>query len=271
MRDGSSGSTAWHRDADRDRHSTELVACPLPLMPILAEDGLLDDAADAGAAARGAHPPLLQDPRPRRRARRDGRRRTSCARRATRHDDRTVARAGRAGPTTATWRRRCRAVAAAGGDGRGARHGGRSTSTSPLPAGAADRRRRAGRRARPARSAAAELPGHRCAAVVARRLAPRADGTDVLTFRRAGRDGRAAVLDGRARGGRDAPTRRVRGGRQVPRAAPDDRPPPADVAAVATSRSPACRLARRGPPVRLRRPRRTRPTSGSSPSPRSAT
>ena len=45
----------------------ELVACPLPLVPILAEDRLLAGTDDAGPAARGAHPPLLQDPRARHR------------------------------------------------------------------------------------------------------------------------------------------------------------------------------------------------------------
>ena len=81
---------------------------------------------------------------------------------------------------------------------------------------------------------------------------------------------RAAVLDGARpddRGGRPGP---LRGGRQVPRPAPDDRPAPADVAAGQLRDHPPAR-GRRRPPLRLRRAARTAPTSASSPSPRCAT
>ena len=48
--------------ADRAAMIDELVACPCPLLPILAEDNLLASSRVARSAARGADPSLLQDP-----------------------------------------------------------------------------------------------------------------------------------------------------------------------------------------------------------------
>ena len=79
---------------------------------------------------------------------------------------------------------------------------------------------------------------------------------ETLTYRRPGPGRRAAVLDGRFHR-----RRRVRGGHQVPRDAPDDRPPAAHVAAAQLRDPPPAGAARRVP-VRVRgaqQPRRRAP------------
>ena len=97
-------------------------------VPILAEDDLLGRHADAGPAARGADPALLQDPRARRPV--DASAPTASCRAEYVHDDRTRARRRRPGSTTATSPRRSARAAEAAADGRRARTPRSSTSTS---------------------------------------------------------------------------------------------------------------------------------------------
>ena len=63
----------------RSEQMDRLVDCALPLSPILAEENLLAGTRLAGSAARGADPPVLQDPRAGVGAGRAGAGRTTCA------------------------------------------------------------------------------------------------------------------------------------------------------------------------------------------------
>ena len=236
-------------------------------VPILAEDDLLAATADARAAARGAHPPLLQDPRAR--ADVDASAPTASCASAYVHRGRRDPRASRSRAGRGALAEALATVGAAAGDVEAP-----DTAVVDLylplagdqPAG----RRRRCRPSWPRPSRAADLPGAG-AAGRADRLARRRGARDVLTFRRRRRRRRAAVLDG-GRPGRGAGRRPgpLRGGRQVPRPAPDDRPAPADVAPGQLRDHAACRRPATSTSSTAW-PGRTRPTSGSSPWPRCAT
>ena len=230
---------------DQDRLD-ELVASPLPLVPILAHEGLL-----AGTPTPG---PLLEVLTRRYYKIRELGPITIDADGVVHaeyvHNDRRVhVIAIRAGDGAL---REALATAAEATAGVGvAGHGGRRRLPPVAGRPAGGRRRAVGRAGR---RAAHRRPGRPGATRRAGRLPPRrADRRAHVPAGRRRR--RAPVLDvGRARGGlvgrRPGP---LRGGRQVPRAAPDDRPAAADVAPGQLRDQPAAGVGR-GPPVRLRRP-----------------
>ena len=196
--DACSGGRPRRPGSSIERQIDELVACPLQLLPILAEDDLLAATDDARTAARGAHPPLLQDP--------------PAGRRAIGDDD-VVLRAGtstttarstcsRRGPATARWTRHCGDAATAAGDIE-------APDTAvvdvylPLPAADPPVDSDALSAELAAALAAAELPGAvRRVALIVSHARRRHRGADVPAARR--RRG-AAVLDvaSRARASRD--------------------------------------------------------------------
>ena len=226
----------------------ELVARPLPLMPILAADDLFGATPTPGALIEVLAAALLQDPRAGAgRARR--RRRRAHVLRAPRPGRPRARRPRRRGRP----RRRARprspprpsTVAAPDTvvvDLFLARPAGSPADADALSA-------RLGRRARRRRAARARAPGR------ARRLAPR------RRHRRAhvppARRDRASGRSGWAEGDGAVDPAALRGGRHVPRPAPDDRPPAADVAAVELRDHPPAGRGRRRrrQPVRLHRPR----------------
>ena len=211
----------------------------------------------AGTAARRPDPPLLQDPRPGVGAGRagGGARRVPGGVRPRRPPRARRGGPGGRGPARRGARRRRRGRRR----GRGARHGHRRRPPAADPAehpGHADPR--AERSPPPRRRGDAHLD-------------PPGRGDPVRRLRRPPhvptrqRRRRPALLDGL--GARPGDLRR---GHQVPRVAPDDRPPPADVAPEEL-RDPAAPRAGRASTSSTASPGTPRPTSGSSPSPRSGT
>ena len=246
------------RPARRDW--TELVACPLPLGPILAEDDLLADTESPGRArSRCSHGATTRSARSGRCARTDRNARRAAA--AGTSTTGAPCTSSQSGPDDDQLAEALDAVAEVAGTVAAPRHRDRRRVPA-VPGRSTGGHGRAGGAARPRCSPTRRSPGPSGGSHVIP-SAFRCRAPHVPTGRRRRRP---ALLDGVRAGSGD-----VRGGRQVPRSAPDDRPPPADVAADELRDQPASPCARRGPPVRLRRPGQPHPTSGSSPSPRSAT
>ena len=260
----SNGSTGWHRDPSATVASPGWSRRPLPLMGVLNEDGRLATTAHPGTTLevltrRYYKIRALDDVRVETLA--DG---SEAVRASYTRGDRTVdvlaVRALVDGVAT-TLTTAAATLAAAGDDTAAHPHRGRRPLRRPRRrcrrwrarsrrsrrAGGVVRRRRGRGRAR--------LPRHACRRGGGR--AGAAGGGADLHLSPCRTRGRAAVLDARRRGARRVQRRRLRRGRHVPRPAPDDRPPPADVAAVQLRDHPP-RLGRRGVRVRLRRPHQPR-------------